>query len=211
MLVKTVMTENVKTLKETDTIESAITMMNAYNIRHIPIVDDERHVVGLVTDKDINLALPSILSKETNVTMDHDLKEIMKKNIISTSEYDFVEELAVDFHQFDLGAVPVVKNRKLIGIVTQTDIMSAFIEITGMKHPGSIIEIDVFDKPGIVHDIGHTMKELNTRIVSITIYDNREKPNHKVVVLKINAMNPQRVIEALVDKGFDVVNPYRME
>lgn len=211
MLVKTIMTENVKTLKETDTIEQAMTLMNAYNIRHVPIVDEDRHVVGLVTDKDINLALPSILSQETNVTMNHSLKEIMKKNIISTSEYDFVEELAVDFHQFDLGAVPVVKNRKLIGIVTQTDIMSAFIEITGMKYPGSIIEIDVFDKPGIVHDIGHAMKELKVRIVSITIYDNREKPNHKVVVLKVNAMNPQRAIDALVEKGFNVLNPHRME
>lgn len=211
MLVKTIMTENVKTLSENDTIEVAMTLMNAYNIRHVPIIDEERHVIGLVTDKDINLALPSILSKETNVTMNHKLKEIMKKNIISTSPYDFVEELAVDFHQFDLGAVPVVKNSQLIGIVTQTDIMSAFIEITGMKYPGSIIEIDVFDKPGLVHDIGHIMKELNTRIVSITIYDNREKPNHKVVVIKINAMNPKKTIDALVEKGFDVVNPYRME
>ena len=53
--------------------------------------------------------------------------------------------------------------------------------------------------------------ELDSKYNDATIYDNREKPNHKVVVLKVNAMNPQRAIDALVEKGFNVLNPHRME
>ncbi|WP_040928483.1 CBS and ACT domain-containing protein [Nosocomiicoccus massiliensis] len=206
MLVSRIMTKDVKTLSPKDTINDALNLINEHHIRHIPIVEDEE-VVGLVTDKDINLALPSILNTHSETTIHHPLEDIMKTRVMFTSPRDFVEELAVDFLEFDVGAICVIQSKKLVGIITQTDIMEAFIEITGMKIPGSIIEIDVLDRPGIVYDIGKILYDLNIVAVSITIFDNTEKEGHKFVVIKINAMNPMFVINKLEEMGYDVVDP----
>lgn len=206
MLVSRIMTKNVKTLSPEHTVKDALNMMNENKIRHIPIVENNE-VTGLVTDKDINLALPSILNKDSKTTIHHPLKDIMQTRVMFTSPRDFVEELAVDFLQFDIGAIVVIQSKKLVGIITQTDIMHAFIDITGMNIPGSIIEIDVLDRPGIVYDIGKILYDLNIKAVSITIFDNKEKEGHKFVVIKVNAMNPMFVIKKLKETGYDVVDP----
>lgn len=64
MLVERIMTSPVRTLTPEHTIEDALNMMSAYSFRHIPLVDDEENLVGIVSDRDIKLTLPSVLSDD---------------------------------------------------------------------------------------------------------------------------------------------------
>ena len=96
MIVEQIMTKEVITLSPTDTIKSALQLMQTENIRHLPLINNERQVIGLVTERDIKDAAPSILFEEQlNKQLDMTLSSIMTTNIITSHPHDFVEEVAV--------------------------------------------------------------------------------------------------------------------
>ncbi|WP_026859650.1 CBS and ACT domain-containing protein [Jeotgalicoccus psychrophilus] len=210
MLVERIMTSPVETLHVNDTIHEAMNLMSRLSIRHIPIVDDDNNLAGIISDKDVNLALPSIASKDADLSLDLELGKIMRQQVTTCHPLDFVEEIAKDFYHFAIGAIPVMRGKKIVGIVTQKDMLNTFLELTGIKEPGSIIEIDIKDRMGVIFDIGKVFKDLNIKIVSISIYPNPDKKDHKIIVLRIDAMNPLFAIEKLKESGFNVLDPSEM-
>lgn len=211
MLVERIMTSPVRTLTPEHTIEDALNMMSTYSFRHIPLVDDEENLVGIVSDRDIKLTLPSVLSDDDpNFTLKVPISRIMRKRVTYCHPLDFVEEIALDFYHYAIGAIPVLRNGKVIGIITQKDMLNTYLELTGITEPGSMIEVEVEDRTGIIYDIGRVFKELNIKIVSISVYRKKEKKGFKTIVLRVQAMNPRKAIDTLKDRGFTVLEPSQM-
>ncbi|MFC3418428.1 CBS and ACT domain-containing protein [Salinicoccus hispanicus] len=211
MLVERIMTTPVKTLTPEHTIEDALNMMGENAFRHIPIVDQNTRLVGIISDRDIKLTLPSVLSDEDpDFTLKVPISRIMRKRVTYCHPMDFVEEIALDFYHYSIGAIPVLRDDKVVGIVTQKDMLNTYLELTGMTEPGSIIEIDIEDRTGVIHDIGKVFKELNIKIISISVYRNKEKKGYKTVLLRVQAMNPRKAIDILKDRGFTVLEPSQM-
>lgn len=63
MIAEQIMKREVITMTKTDTIETAIHKLKQHRIRHIPVINDDRHVIGLITDRDIKQASPSIFEE----------------------------------------------------------------------------------------------------------------------------------------------------
>lgn len=211
MLVERIMTSPVRTLTPEHTIEDALNMMSTYSFRHIPLVDDEENLVGIVSDRDIKLTLPSVLSDDDpDFTLKVPISRIMRKRVTYCHPLDFVEEIALDFYHYAIGAIPVLRNGKVIGIITQKDMLNTYLELTGITEPGSMIEVEVEDRTGIIYDIGRVFKELNIKIVSISVYRKKEKKGFKTIVLRVQAMNPRKAIDTLKDRGFTVLEPSQM-
>lgn len=211
MLVERIMTSPVRTLSPENTIEDALDMMSRHSFRHIPLVNDEEKLVGIVSDRDIKLTLPSVLSEQDpDINLRQPLSRIMRSNVTYCHPLDFVEEIALDFYHFSIGAIPVVREGKIIGIVTQKDMLNTFLELTGIKEPGSIIEIDIEDKTGVIYEVGKIFKDLNIKIISVSVYRNKEIKGNKIIVLRIQAMNPRFAIQKLQDNGFNVLTPDKM-
>ncbi|WP_434120641.1 CBS and ACT domain-containing protein [Salinicoccus roseus] len=211
MLVERIMTSPVRTLTPEHTIEDALNMMSTYSFRHIPLVDDEENLVGIVSDRDIKLTLPSVLSDDDpDFTLKVPISRIMRKRVTYCHPLDFVEEIALDFYHYAIGAIPVLRNGKVVGIITQKDMLNTYLELTGITEPGSMIEVEVEDRTGIIYDIGRVFKELNIKIVSISVYRKKEKKGFKTIVLRVQAMNPRKAIDTLKDRGFTVLEPSQM-
>ncbi|CAM4165539.1 CBS and ACT domain-containing protein [Lacicoccus alkaliphilus] len=211
MLVERIMTSPVRTLAPDNSIEEALNMMAKYSFRHVPIVNENEKLVGIVSDRDIKMTLPSVLSDDDpDMKLDEPLSRIMRTNVTYCHPLDFVEEIALDFYHFSIGAIPVVREGRLVGIVTQKDMLNTFLELTGIKEPGSIIEIDSEDRTGVIHDIGKIFKDLNIRIISVSVYTNKETKGNKIIVLRVRAMNPRFAIEKLQNEGFKVLTPDKM-
>lgn len=134
----------------------------------------------------------------------------MRKRVTYCHPLDFVEEIALDFYHYAIGAIPVLRNGKIVGIITQKDMLNTYLELTGITEPGSIIEVEVEDRTGVIYDIGRVFKELNIKIVSISVYRNKEKKGFKTIVLRVQAMNPRKAIDTLKDRGFTVLEPSQM-
>ena len=138
MLVRKWMSKAPFTIKPETTIYEALDVLKEKGFRRLPVVDHDGVVVGIVTDRDLKEAAPSdatslsvyevnsLLSKLT-------VKEIMTSPIVSIGADDVIEEAALIMHEKKISGLPVFDNGKLVGMITITDILAAFVDIFGLQ------------------------------------------------------------------------------
>ena len=131
----------------------------------------------------------------------------MTKNPIIGHPMDFVEESAVVFYSNQIGALPIVSNNKLVGIITETDLLYKYIELTGAHQPGSQIEVRVPNNPGILFEVSKVFHEQKTNVLSVLVYPDKENAANKILVIRIKTMNPLKIIDGLKSEGFEVLWP----
>ncbi|WP_285765699.1 acetoin utilization AcuB family protein [Peribacillus sp. SI8-4] len=208
MIVEKIMNQDIITLTPADTIQSAVVIIKEKRIRHIPIVDDGFQLVGLVSDRDIRDAAPSIFNtEEFKNDFQKPLSSIMKTDIITGHPLDFVEEIGAVFCENDISCLPIVKEGKLVGIITGSDLLQSFVELTGVNQPGSQIEIRIPDKAGTLHDIAHIFKRRNSNILSTLVYPEKDETDYKILVIRVQTMNPFMVVDDLKQEGYTVLWP----
>ncbi len=202
------MTKEVLTLTPTNTVAEAIELMRSTKIRHVPIVNNDATVVGIVTDRDLKGVIPSTLTTEQdNRIFSTELSVIMTKNPIVCHPMDFVEESAVIFYDNQIGSLPIVSNGKLVGIVTETDMLYNYIELTGAHQPGSQIEVRVPNVPGILYEVSKVFNEFQINVLSVLVYPDKVNIESKILVIRMKTMNPLNVIQGLEAEGFEVLWP----
>lgn len=208
MLIEEIMNTNVKALSPDNTVHDALHLMSKERIRHLPIISADREVIGLVTDRDLKEALPSsAIEVYNNEIYNVKLSSLMVKKPLTGHPMDFVEEAAVIFYDNKIGCLPIVSNRKLVGIITETDLLYKYIELTGANHPGSQIEVRVPNIPGILFEVSKVFHEQKTNVLSVLVYPDKVNEENKILVIRIKTMNPLKVIKGLKDKGFEVLWP----
>ncbi len=208
MIVEEIMKKDVITLKENDTILTALKLLNRNCIRHIPIVDDENHVIGIVSDRDIRDASPSIFQKSTRKDeLRHPIGQIMSKDVITVHPLDFVEEVSAIFYEEEIACIPVTKDDKLVGVITEKDMLHTLIQLTGAIQPGSQIEIKVPNVAGILSKVATVIGKRNINIHSVLVYPYVKDSHYKILVFRIQTMNPAGVIQDLNDEGYTVLWP----
>jgi acetoin utilization protein AcuB len=208
MLVEEIMNTNVATLSPQNTIADAINLMAEKKIRHIPIINDDTHVVGLITDRDIRDATPSTFyAEEHRDVLEKPLHTIMKTNIITGHPLDFVEEIAAVFYEHHISCLPIVKENKLAGIMTETDLLRTLVELTGAHQPGSVIEVRVRNMTGVLSDVTSVIKKRNASIQSVLVYPDKKDDAYKHLVIRLRTMNPMNIIEDLKTAGHTVLWP----
>ncbi len=208
MLVEEIMNTSVPTLTPTHTINDALKVLKEKRIRHIPIVNKEREVLGVVTDRDLKEATPSSLQDRKDAEiLDLPLEKIMTKNPITGHPLDFVEETASIFYDNRIGCLPIVSQGKLVGMITESDLLYKFIELTGVHQPGSQMEIRVPNRPGVLFEISKVIYEQKVNLLSVLVYPDKNDSEYKILVLRVKTMNPLKLVQAVRDAGFEVLWP----
>lgn len=201
MIVEEIMNQDVIALHPDDTIETALRTLNAKSIRHIPIVNHDNNVVGIISDRDVRDASPSILDERVSIdTLKQPIKLIMKQPVMTCHPLDFVEEIATLFFENKIGCLPVTKSGKLVGVISESTVLHTLVKLTGAYQPSSQIEIQVKNEPGILGKVVAIFSELHINIVSVLVYPAKDE-SAKVLVFRIQTMNPLRVIEELEQKA----------
>jgi acetoin utilization protein AcuB len=129
--VKEAMTRDVYTISPDDSILSASQLMQRRSIRHVPVVDNGL-LVGIITDRDIKRAAPSLLSGSDQ----NDYEDVMRTTLVSrimtreplTLGRDAKIRTAVRLMvENKVGALPVMDGRRVIGIITGYDLLKEFL------------------------------------------------------------------------------------
>ncbi|ESU30927.1 hypothetical protein G3A_19520 [Bacillus sp. 17376] len=208
MIVEEIMKKDVTTLFPENTIADAIKLMADKKIRHIPIVNKDKIVIGLVSDRDIKDAAPSVFHwDEHKSELENPVKSIMTTNVITGHPLDFVEEISAIFHEHNISCLPITKDKKLVGIVTETDLLHTLVELTGAHQPGSQIEVKVPNKAGMLCEIASVISVRKANIQSVLVYPDPKDERYKILVVRIQTMNPIAVIEDLKKAGHHVLWP----
>ncbi|AQU78933.1 MULTISPECIES: acetoin utilization AcuB family protein [Planococcus] len=207
MLVEEIMKTDVHTLTSNQTVQDVMDLFKDKRIRHAPIVDDGK-VVGIVTDRDLKDAVPSRFTvSPKGEPYKKKVTEIMTPNPVTAHPLDFVEEVAMIFYEQKIGCIPVVSNQQLVGFLTETDLLYTFIELTGAHQPGSQIEVRVENRSGILYEVSKVFHQQNVNVLSVLVYPDRENNANKILVFRVQTMNPLAIINNLRKNGFDVLWP----
>ncbi|MBA2173312.1 CBS domain-containing protein [Halobacillus locisalis] len=208
MVVEEIMKTEVITLEASATIETALKLLHENHIRHIPIVDRQNHVIGIVSDRDVRDASPSIFEKDTHQKeLQNPIESIMTTPVTTVHPLDFVEEVASIFYEQEIASVPVTRNNKLVGILTEKDMLYTLIQLTGTHVQSSQIEVKVLNKPGMLPQVTQVFGKRKVNISSVLIYPYKPDSGYKIIVVRLQTMNPLPIIEDLKSEGYEVLWP----
>ncbi len=129
MLVRNGMTKDPLTVDPGTSMFTAWKLMQDRRVRHLPVVSGGK-LVGIVTDRDLRLALPSPATSldvyEVNYLLEKlTVSEVMTKRVISTTPYTPLEEAARTLLRHRIGALPVLEGERLVGILTRSDVLES--------------------------------------------------------------------------------------
>lgn len=131
--VRDLMTPKVFTLKPGDSLEALYELMDEKHVRHVPIVDREGDLVGLVTHRDLSRTvlgpqegLP--LSVQEDLLRRRRVREIMATEVDTIEPDEPLEEAAEMLLENKIGCLPVVEGEHLVGILTEADFVRYFLE-----------------------------------------------------------------------------------
>jgi len=136
------MTRDVVTVEPSATVADALDIIRSENIRHLPVVESGR-LVGVVTDRDLRLALsPEGGNDGTRV------EDVMSTSPVTTTPATPVESAAETLTELRIGCLPVLEDGELVGILTESDLLRAFVELMAGRERHSRVEILAPDRPG---------------------------------------------------------------
>ena len=212
MLVREWMTSDVMTVDENTSMMKALHLMKESNVRRLPVMS-RGSLVGIISDRDLKEASPS---KATTLDV-HELyyllaeikvKEIMTKNPLTIQADETVERAAVIMLEHKVSGLPVVnKQKELVGIITQSDVFRAFVNITGIYNGGTQFAFSLDDKPGSIKEVADTIREHGGRIVSILSSTDMAAAGSRNVYIRIRDMAPEKLgtIEKVLRQKFKVL------
>lgn len=153
MLVREVMTPNAVTIEPGMPITKAQRLMKEDNIRHLPVVRQNKGLVGLITRDALNRALPSEMSSLTIWEINYQLsrikaRDVMVKKVFTVTEDVTVEEAARIMIDNKIGCLPVMRDQTLVGIITDIDLLQALSNLMGWRQPGVRVTVQVPDEKG---------------------------------------------------------------
>ena len=204
MIITRVMTKNPIFAHPEMSVNEVRSLMDKEKIGHIPVLDKNNNLSGLVTREDLFKAGPSaatsldmyeisyLLSKMT-------VRDVMEKNVITVDEDEVVEEAARIMADKGIGCLPVMRGKLLVGIITDTDLFHVFVNAFGARHAGVRITCVMPEKRGQLAKLSQAIAEQGGNIVSFVTSEGDDL-SHRRITMKIENLNRagvEAVIQAL--------------
>jgi acetoin utilization protein AcuB len=213
MFVSRSMTQKVVTINKDADVLEAKELMEQYQIRHLPVVEPDGLLIGMLTDRDIRSALPLTFYKKDKAATEEavvpsiKVKEIMSRKLTTLSPMDTIEDALLLIQKTLVGALPVVDEKgKLKGIISVRDLLRAFINVLGIEQPGTLLCVLAEEKIGQLKKIVDIITEERISFGSVLVARYWEEGKRAVFpyLLTNNVVN---VKKRLKDAGFTLLDP----
>lgn len=209
MLVKDIMTSDVVTVGEDQSMLEAREILRGKNLVSLPVTDDLKRIRGIITVDDIGKASPSdssTLSRyEANYLLGRlKVKDVMRRTVVTVDADDTIEFVAYKLYKYRVNALPVVnQENRLCGIVSRSDIFRSIVEMMGMNRNCLRITIEAPDKVGVVAEISNIMKDDGINIISLVTKQNGDGTAEITIRAALNN-NGMDIIEQIREAGYVV-------
>jgi acetoin utilization protein AcuB len=213
MFVSRSMSRNVITVVRETKVLEAQSLMQRKEIRHLPVVDDDNRLVGIVTDRDIRSALPYDLTKGVADPRQREdfahlkVGDIMSTDLLPVSPTHTLQDALLLLEKKKVGSLPVVDDdNRIVGIISVRDLLRAFIEVLGIGQPGTLLCILVEEKIGQLKKIVDVIAEEKISCGSVLVVRHWEQ-GKRAVFPYLLSNNVTRVKKRLQEIGFTILNP----
>ncbi len=210
MIVKEVMSENPVTIGPAAKLRSVNQLMKANKVRHVPVIKNGK-LLGIVTEKDIRYAMipEKIPGKKVphGWNLDHlKVQDIMTTDPIIISLETQVEEAARIIYGNKIGALPVIKNNNLVGIITVMDILGIFIEMMGMLKSSSRIDVLMKESQVNFNKVSKIIHKNNGHIISVGIKPYPKEKKKSVYLFRLESCDAKPIAKDIKKEGFVVTS-----
>jgi acetoin utilization protein AcuB len=210
MLVHERMSKNPYTITEDTSVQDALRRMHEVHVRRFPVLDKSGKLVGIVSEKDLLYASPSpattlsiyeihyLLAKLT-------VAEVMKRNIISVTEQTPVEDAARIMTDRKIGSLPVVRDKQLVGIITESDLFKLFQELLGARKQGVRLTMLLPDVKGMLAKITTAIAQRGGNIIALGTFLG-EDPTNVLVTIKVADVPKEALVETLKPLAVEMID-----
>jgi acetoin utilization protein AcuB len=181
-------------------LAEARSLMDREKIGHVPVLNKNSELVGLVTREDLLKAGPSPATSLDMYEISYLLSKItvekaMETAVVTVQENETIEEAARIMADRGIGCLPVVNGGLLVGIVTDTDIFRFFVNAFGARHKGVRVTINFREKPGQLAALAKAVAEQGGNIVAFVTSEGDDAA-HRRGTLKITGLD-RPTVEAI--------------
>ena len=172
MIVSSVMSKNPVFVNPQMSVNDVKELMSKEKIGKLPVLDKNERLVGIITKKDLMRASPSLgttldMYEISYLLSKLKVEKIMQKNVITVQETEVVEEAARIMADKEIGCLTVMKGSILTGIITESDLFNAFVNMFGARHAGVRVSFCLDEKPGQLAKFTQKIAEADGNLVSV--------------------------------------------
>ncbi|KRM75922.1 CBS domain-containing protein [Secundilactobacillus collinoides] len=206
MSVADYMTKKVITISPDTKINVAINTMKDNAIHRLPVIDGNQ-LVGLVTESSISEASPSKATSlsiyEVNYLFNKmTVGEVMVKDVKTVAQTAQLEDAIYQMRQNNIGVLPVMDGADVVGIITNNDILNAFLDITDYYKEATVVQIFIKkDRTGVIGEIGTLMAEHAFNIQTLMVTRNL---GEIMIEMHVDRADRDAVNTVLTEAGFEV-------
>jgi acetoin utilization protein AcuB len=194
------MTPNPVPISPDKSVADATELMTSRAIRHLPVVEETGELVGLVTRSSLAQALPGLGTGLTRfeysyLTSAAKVREVMIKDPALGTEDMAAEEAARVMNAGRISSLIVVRDGKPVGIITDTDIFEAMLELLGARRPGLRLTVHMSDRPGELAKITGALAAAGANLTAVGGWPAEE--GVWGAVLKVQNLTEEQAIEVM--------------
>jgi len=191
-------------------IDEALKLMRDSKVRRLPVLDKKGKLVGIVTEKDLLYVSPSPATSLSIYELHYlisriKVEDVMAKDVITVTEYTPLEEAARIMADNKIGSLPVMRDGKLVGIITETDLFRIFLELLGAREKGVRLTMLVPEEKGMLATITHDIAKLGGSIVSLGTFLG-EDPTNRLITVKVTEVDQDELVSAMEALGMEIVD-----
>jgi acetoin utilization protein AcuB len=210
MLVGERMSHPVITVPPEMPVVDALNLMRREHIRRTPVVKDGK-MVGIVSDKDLLNASPSPATSLSVWEMNYLLskitvRDVMTKKVLSVSEDTPIEEAARIMADNKIGGLPVLRDDRIVGIITETDLFKVLLELMGAREMGVRVTAIIHEERGQLARLAQAVASAGGNFVAFGQFSG-EDPSNRLVTFKVTGMDEEQVrkiTEPLSERLIDI-------
>jgi acetoin utilization protein AcuB len=182
-------------------VTKAQQLMQENSIRHLPILDDDGKLVGLITQRALMNAVPADLSKFSPFVVNYVLaklkaRNIMVKDVITITEETAFEEAARIMADKKIGCLPVMRNDELVGIISDNDLFNTMVGLLGARREGVRVTVHQPDRAGEVARLTRAIDERGGYLSVFVTYPTAD-PDVWASVVKVVNVPKETLLDTL--------------
>jgi len=212
MYIDSIMTTHVISITEDTHMNEINELIEKHTLLHLPVVNQSNELLGLVSSRDIQKALPSEITTltvgESNYLLSKiTASQIMSGDLVYCKPETLIEEAAQILRDQSISSLPVLKDGKLVGIVTIEDILDFFLDVTGCRQKDATrIAVRLEDSTGNLSLFLNKINEMGGYIISVASPTKSDEEGKRICIVRFYADHPRQVDEHLRKSGIDFVS-----
>jgi len=211
MFVRDRMSSPAVTIAPDTPFQDALQQMRDHGFRRLPVVDPKGRLVGIVSERDLLHAAPTSATSLSIWEVHYllwkiEVRELMTREVITTTPDTPIEDAARLMATNKIGGLPVVDgDGRVTGVITETDIFRAFVEMFAGGHVGVRLTLQVPERKGVLAALSRAIADLGGSIESVgTFYG--EVAGERGVVVKVRDVSQGQLVDTLEALGDHVVD-----